>query len=356
LVESWCARLVLAGVLALIGCWGVAGESAAQGAGDLAPVERALRLHDLRAGDAGPLTLIAKGTLHHLVGGDRSLDFALMVYGPGRWFHRLAAGGHVELRGLTDGSHWRRRPASKKSYALVEAERLLDPASHVRLAPGASVRKTWSEVVGGLGARCLEVGPLDVLWLHDVSDTARLPVVGYDGERTVNLCFDPDSGALVRADYGGNFPRFEYAGAVEMGGKRFPRSLRCFEQKLLTVEAEVLGLSPAEVPEGGDSALPEGVESWPACDRPAPPRRAVKKSVQQPAYAKARRAFGQVICRAEVSTGGNLHDLAFVDDRGHAILRAAVDVALPEWTFEPATCNGTAMPCEVYITVQFTAR
>lgn len=82
----------------------------------------------------------------------------------------------------------------------------------------------------------------------------------------------------------------------------------------------------------------------------------MKKSVQQFAYAKARRAFGQVICRAEVSTGGNLHDLAFVDDRGHAILRAAVDVAVPEWTFEPASCDGKPIPCEVYIAIKFTAR
>lgn len=204
------------------------------------------------------------------MGGDRSLDFALMVCGPGRWFHRLTAGGYVELRGQTDGSYWRRRPASKKSYALVEADRLLDPASHLRLAPGATVRKSWLEEVGGQSDQCLGVGPLDVFWLHDVSDTAKVPEVGYDGERTVNLCFEGNSGALLLADYGGNFPRYEYSGAVELGGKRFPRSLRCFEQKLLMVEAEVLGLLPAEVPVGGNSAVPEGVESWPACDRPAP--------------------------------------------------------------------------------------
>ncbi|MEW6338239.1 MAG: energy transducer TonB [Acidobacteriota bacterium] len=339
------------------GSWGsvVLGDAAAAVEG-LAPVEQALRLHDLRAGDAGPVTLIARGTFHHLVGGDRGLHFALMVYGPGRWFHRLTAGGHVELRGRTNGSHWRRRPASKKSYSLVEADMLLDPASHLRLAPGARVRKSWSTDVGGASAQCLQVGPPDTFWLHDVSDTAKLPEVGHDLERTVDLCFDRNSGALVLADYGGNFPRYEYAGAVELAGKRFPRSLRCFEQKRLMIEAEVVGLSAAEVPEGGAASLPEGVESWPACVRPAPPKVVAKKSVLQPAYAKARRAFGQVICRAEVSTGGNLHDFAFVDDRGHAILRAAVDVAVPEWTFEPATCDGTPVPCEVYLAIQFTAR
>lgn len=104
---------------------------------------------------------MAHATLCQLVGGDRRLDYALATHGPGHWFERVAAGGHVELRGLVQGTNWRRRPASKKSYRLLEAEMLLDPATHLRLAPVATVRKTWSEQIGGIEADCLEVGSRD---------------------------------------------------------------------------------------------------------------------------------------------------------------------------------------------------
>jgi hypothetical protein len=252
--------------------------------------------------------------------------------------------------------HWRRRPASKKSFRLLEAEMLLDPAAHLRLAPVAAVRKTWSEQIGGAGAECLEVGPRDSYWQHDVSGTAGMPEVAYDMERTVRLCFDTSTRALLLADYGGNFPRFEYSGLITVGGKQYPRSMRCFEQKKLVVEAEVASLAPGEAADPAAASVPEGAESWPACDHPTPPRLVRKKPVEHYAQAKARRQFGQIICHAEVSTGGNLHDLDYVDDRGQAYLVAAVNLAVEEWLYEPATCQGKPVPFEFFLTIQFPPR
>ena len=324
--------------------------------GSLALVEEARRAHDVRAGDSGPLTLVAHATLYHLVGDDRKLDYALVTYGPGHWFERVAAGGHIELRGLAQGTRWRRRPASKKSYRLLEAEMLLDPAAHLRLAPVATVRKTWAEQIGGVGAECLEVGPRDSYWQHDVSDTAEMSEVAYDVDRTVRLCFDTSTRALLLADYGANFPRFEYSGFVALGDKQFPRSMRCFEQKKLVVEAEVTSLAPGEAADPAAASVPEGVESWPACARPTPPRLVKKKPVEHYAQAKARRQFGQIVCHGEVSTGGNLHDLEYVDDRGQAYLVAAVNLAVGDWLYEPATCEGKPVPFELFLTFQFPPR
>jgi len=328
-----------------------AGES-----NDLAPIERARGVHDLRGADAGPVTLVAKARLLNLVGGDRDLDYALVVYGPGHWFQRVATGGHIEFRGRIPGTEWRRRPASKKSYRLAEAEMLLDPTVHLRLAPGATVRKHWREAIGEVAAECLEVGPLADYWQHDVSDTEHLPEVALDAHQTVRLCFAPDSGMLVRADYGGSFPRFEYSGLVALGAKQIPRSMRCFEQKKLVVEAEVTNLAPSEAAGPDVDALPDDVETWPACDHPTLPRLISKKPVKHYSEAKARRQFGQLVCHAEVSTGGNLHDLAYVDDGAKPYLVAAINLAIDEWVYEPATCDGKPVPFELYLTVQFPPR
>ena len=347
--------LLVVGCLATLGP-GVVGP--VQGADDsaLGPIRRAQAIHGLRGADAVPLTLVAKAKLLNLVGGDRDLDYAFVVYGPGHWFQRVATGGHIEFRGRIPGTEWRRRPASKKSYRLAEAEMLLDPTVHLRLAPGATVRKSWREAIGEVAAECLEVGPLADYWQHDVSDTEHLPEVALDAHQTVRLCFAPDSGMLVRADYGGSFPRFEYSGLVALGAKQIPRSMRCFEQKKLVVEAEVTNLAPSEAAGPDVDALPDDVETWPACDHPTLPRLISKKPVKHYSEAKARRQFGQLVCHAEVSTGGNLHDLAYVDDGAKPYLVAAINLAIDEWVYEPATCDGKPVPFELYLTVQFPPR
>jgi hypothetical protein len=317
----------------------------------LALLARAAQLQGLLAPDTGPFRLRAHVKLFGLVEGMREGEYVLMAASHAQWFEQVRFPGYSELTGVYDGQVWRKRNVIDKPFRFHEVSEMLNPAKHLRLSPNAEVKKLWQKDVGGVTAFCIEVSPTDDLWQKDAAGKAAISPVGISKDSHVTLCFDPTSGALLSAAYSNSLPRFEYEGQVTLGNKVFPKVLRCFEGNELAAEATVLELIKEESQDPAGFAPPAGAEKWPYCDTLEMPRQTGKREIEHPTIAKARKQFGTIICLVEVGTDGLVHDLAVIHARG--LLTEAVKQAVKDWRYTPATCNGSPVPMEVYVSCTF---
>jgi len=343
----WTVTTALA-VLTMLG-GGTGAQAADPG---LAPAARAAVLVDLHLGSTGPVRLRVKARLLGLVTGDREGEYTLLLSTPEAWFEATRFPGYTDLGGRSGAKVWRKRNVLEKPYRMHQLAMMIDPAHHLRLPPEARVRRSWT-AEGGLS--CMEVGPTHDLWQHDRSGISALsPITGSDAN-PVTLCFDPNSGALRRVDYGLPLPRFEFDGEVMLGARRFPATMKCYEAKDLAIEATVVELAADTASDDTEFAVPEGAQSWPFCADPTPPRMIAKREAEHFAAARARGQFGTVVVLAEVGRDGILHDLTFVDARAK-MLRLSIEKVVNEWKYQPATCEGEPIPADIYLKYTFLPR
>lgn len=318
----------------------------------MAPLARAAELMDLRRESTGPFRLRVKVRLLGLVTGDREGESTLLFSTPEAWFEATRFPGYCSLEGRSGPREWRKRNVLEKPYRMRQLATLLDPSRHLRLAPAARVKKTWT---GEGGLTCLEAGPTRDLWQHDRSGISALAPIEVSDSDPVTLCFDPASGVLRRADYGLPLPRFEYEGEVVLGARRFPATMKVYEAKDLAIEATVVELAADTPREAADLAVPEGAEVWPFCAEPTPPSMVAKRETKQTAANRGKGQFGTVVVQAEIGRDGILHDLTYLGERAR-FLRGSIEKVVDEWKYQPATCNGEAVPFTIYIKYTFLQR
>jgi hypothetical protein len=320
----------------------------------VALIARAAQLENLLSPEAGPLRLRAHVKLFGLVDGTREGEYLLMAASPTSWFESVRFPGYTELIGQYEGQRWRKRNVIDKPFRFYEVSQMFDLARHLRLPANAEIKKLAQKEVRGVQAFCLDASPTSDLWQKDAVGRAALGEVGISKDSSVTLCFDATTGALVSALYSASLPRFEFEGQVTLGNKVFPKVLRCFEGKELAVEATVEDLAPEPNTEPAGFKPPDGADTWPSCDSPGTPKLIEKKPLADSlvAHAKARRAFGTVLCLAEIAPDGTIHDLAAVD--WHGMLGELIRQAVKGWRYTPATCNGVPVPTQIYVAFSFT--
>ena len=320
----------------------------------VALIARAGQLENLLSPETGPFRLRAHVKLFGLVDGTREGQYLLMAASPTRWFESVRFPGYTELSGVYEGQSWRKRNVIDKPFRFYEVSQMFDLARHLKLPANAEIKKVAQKEVGGAQAFCIDASPTSDLWQKDSPGRAALGEVGISKDSTVTLCFDAASGALVSAMYSASLPRFEYEGQVTLGNKVFPKILRCYEGKDLAAEATVEDLAAEQNVEPAGFKPPEGADTWPSCESPEMPKLIEKKPLADSlvAHAKARRAFGTILCLAEVAPDGTIHDLAAVNWKG--FLGELIRDAVKGWRYTPAKCNGVPVPMEIYIAYTFT--
>jgi Gram-negative bacterial TonB protein C-terminal len=347
--------------LAVLGClvtWTVAGPHAwaaeDQQQKGVALIARAAQLEDLLSPGTEPFRLRAHVKLFGLVDGTREGQYLLMAASPTLWFESVRFPGYVELDGVDGGQRWRKRNVIDKPFRFYEVSRMFDLARHLRLPASAQIKRFAQKEIRGTQAFCFDASPTSDLWQKDSPAKAALTEVGISKDSSVTLCFDAATGALMSAMYSASLPRFEYEGQVALGNKVFPKVLRCYEGKELAAEAAIEELAPEQNVNPAGFKPPEGAETWPACESPGLPRLIEKKPLFGGviAHAKAKGAFGTILCLAEVAPDGTIHDLAAVDWRG--MLGELIREAVKGWRYAPATCNGVPVPMQIYIAYTFT--
>ena len=316
----------------------------------LALIARAKSLEQLLTSDAGPFRLRVHVKLFGMVGGTSEGDYLLFAASSGRWFEQNRFPGYSELSGLYDGERWRKRNVGDKPFRFHELGQMLSPAYHLELPAGAKIGKLAQKEIAGTKASCIQASPTAELWQRDRAGMTAISPVGISDDAQVTLCFEASSGLLVSVTYQADLPRFEYEGQVTFGDKVFPRVLRCYEGKELAVEATVEELAEEAVQDPAGFAPPAGVEKWPYCASPDPPKLLEKKlpAARSLAYSKARRQYGTVTCLAEVGTDGRIHDFAFLQFRAGG-LAGAVKEAVQEWVYRPGSCGGVPVPVTIYL-------
>ena len=327
--------------------------SAAEPAGDadaFALVARARALHDIKALAATAFRLRGEVALGRMASGPKNGDYLLVRHGAEHWFERIGFPGYQEVRGRAGGQAWRRRNTVDRPQRVHQTIWTLELLAHLELPEQATASAVSARAVAGRSARCATFSPTRLLWQHDRAGQVAKPLVTPDPRREVELCFDDQTGALLRADYGPPLYAYEYTGELRLGPVLVPRVARCLEEDDVIVEATVTEF--AEDPDTLPGTVPKNAESWPHCDRPSPPVLKTKGIIPEVPLARVRRQFGTVIACAEVGRDGFIHDLVFIQGP-HAVLNHEVQKGVGAWEYEPAACSGEPVPMSVLIAVTF---
>ncbi|MFI5166101.1 MAG: hypothetical protein ACHQQS_05745 [Thermoanaerobaculales bacterium] len=318
----------------------------------LALLSRATLVEGLRSADTPPFHLHAHVRVLGLVAGTRDGEYTLVFAAPDRWSVRLDFPGYSEAVGVWEGRQWRKRNTLDRPFQFDEVLRLFDLGSHLALAPEATFREVWQRLEGAKTQLCVTVSPEREVWQRETYGTSKLTELAVRKDSSYDLCFDGDTGMLAQARYALPLPRFTFEGAVALGSKTFPKTLRCWEGNELAIEATVAELAPAGAAELPAVAPPAGAESWPACAEPALPTLIVKGEAPRTSSASARGQFATVVLLAEVGRDGLLHDLTPVQAHGSAPV-APLRSAVANWRYQPATCNGVPVPMRIYLSYSF---
>jgi TonB family protein len=171
------------------------------------------------------------------------------------------------------------------------------------------------------------------------------------GEIQQSLCFDAVTGALLlRRERSGSYESYyEYADYQKVGEKRYPRSLRYYQNGHKEIEAEVSELSTELSADPGIFELP-GAKEWPACDKVEPPKALSMPDPSFPSGVKTNNAMSVLILL--VTKDGRPERLRVAHSGGAAFDDAAMQ-AVRRWTFQPALCNGTMIPVQITVEVDF---
>lgn len=129
--------------------------------------------------------------------------------------------------------------------------------------------------------------------------------------------------------------------------------------------AEITSGNPAAASMSGAMLVPSTAPNLPAPPRPSTPSPLSKTLVREPKLisstapvyppvAKQSNVQGDVVVSASVDANGKVGELAILSGPD-ALRRAAVD-AVRQWKYQPATSNGTPVPSQVTVKVEFRLR
>lgn len=166
-------------------------------------------------------------------------------------------------------------------------------------------------------------------------------------------CFNAGSGLLEQAG-NDSYPTY-YMDYSPFGSKLFPRRIRSTANGNPELEINVEQLIQGESPEKVSPEIPAGSIDIPTCDAPVPPRAVGVPPPVYPPVAKLNRIEGPVRIVGEVDIQGKFQKAA-VDKSPDPLLTEAALKAISNWTYEPAHCNGTKLPWEIEISINFKLR
>jgi len=139
------------------------------------------------------------------------------------------------------------------------------------------------------------------------------------------------------------------------GGKVYPRFLSFVEDGKTLAKANVTEITtPAQFPPSWFSP-PAGVSPQAGCMNPTPPRLIKRLVPQYPESARQRHVQGTVALDARIGIDG-IPRLGDVVVHSSPDLERSSVIALKEWRYEPATCNGKQVEVETVVKVNYSLR
>lgn len=285
---------------------------------------------------AGSQSFRMKAVLQLAISG-RSVkaDYQLVWASEKQWREEMSSSGYVQLRGTGQNKYWDKRNLGFVPLALMQAYGTLGFALRLGARPGEEVMKVRQQKVDGEKLDCVQV----------------------DGGLSVRkeLCIDPKTSFVLQMQESHPNLTYKFTDYAPFGNKSYPRTLRAFEDGKLVLEARVQELVPEPAPPPAQFAPPQGAREYPPCDRVRLTSGKLLTHVMPlyPELAKMNRQQGKVTLYALIQPDGTIGDLAVVRSAGELFDRAALD-AVRSWRYQPYLCDGTPVPVETLIDVNFT--
>jgi len=163
-------------------------------------------------------------------------------------------------------------------------------------------------------------------------------------------CFDAVSGVLKSVDDPSG--RAEFGEFQKIGERQVPTSLRFYYKKKLAIEAKASWDFESRTKD--ELYKPStGAVDWPLCESMVMP---TKDHMPDPVY--PRRTPGvtgddaTVVLYVTIAADGKLR-MPYVVESGGPVFDGAAVVAIREWKFHPATCDGKPIPVQIHVQVNF---
>jgi TonB family protein len=163
-------------------------------------------------------------------------------------------------------------------------------------------------------------------------------------------CFDAITGVLKSVEYFSI--RSEFEDFQKIGDRLVPTSMRLFYKKKLAVEAKAKW--DFESPAADELFKPAaGAVDWPICSDMVFPK---EEHAPNPAYPRLVPGVtgddADVGLYVTIAADGKLRMPYVIESAGPVFDRAAA-IAIRDWTFHPATCNGKPVPIQGRVEVHF---
>ncbi len=241
--------------------------------------------------------------------------------GPQYWRRTIRTGDFVQTEVVSSDKRYVASPVPYDPERFQAVKTLLDDVATLHWKPSwqdASIKRSKDEV-------CVRFRDA-----NGVQSTA---------------CFDPSSYQLRTITSG--HKRYEYTNYQPFGDREFPRVMRLYEEKTMTIEARVERLVTTPPPDAAILNPPADAQVWDYCPDMVPP-----KAIRQPdpKFPGGVRGSGYTMLWVIVGKDGRVERGGLEESGGRAFDKAAAD-AVQQWLFRPALCNG--MPVRAQISVEF---
>lgn len=337
-MRSWSARFVLAGCFSLLSVSpGLAGKDNKLEHGE-AMLARGIAVSDIRAEGSPQFRLSARVRLINVEGQANDGEYEEDWVSPKQWRRTTKLPQYTEMDIRRENRTWHSGTAQYPPYNISLLMSCFGLGSHPGLWPREGTKRSVKRVTADSRMEC--VGLQDVTKLKGKGILPR------------TLCYDPASGAMLRAedDNSGLRTLYIYENYEQFGQKRFPRHIRTFQNGLLVIDVEITELASQPTVDPSLFTAPADAEERFTCDNPKPPR---PLDHPDPPYPNKGRGSWTVLVYAVVGIDGKAHNVAAIQPHASEFTASAVETISQRWRFAPPTCGDHPVPSELFIAVDF---
>jgi TonB family protein len=284
---------------------------------------------DLRTPGSSPFRLKAKFELKGMRTGTVAGTWEETFLAPDQWRVQIDLPAYQEII-IRNGKdrYWRKLSSTPVPLRVAQMKDLLGFKQPVRLAtPNYEIDKVRDRKINGQKVTCVHRK-----WR------------GVQEER----CFDTEGRLMKVEGAGSETRRQEYSDFADFGGKRAPTKMRFVVAGDEAVRVEVTSLERFSGPASEVLTPDASFEVRAACDAATAPKPEYSPD-PNPAGPNFR---GTVVVAGEVGLDGRIHHAVVLQNAGTDLTEAVLDT-VRKWRFKPADCNGTPIPFEMNVEVNF---
>ncbi len=302
-------------------------------------LSRARSQQDIWSDGTSPLILREEVRLFDLKGSPVVGDYILYWASPSRWREEIRFGDYERIRVGTAKGYWQKSTLDYQPHVILHLDVLLHLKGMFRVGPKETLGKVKRNKKAGTEQMCTEIK-----WTQG---TARI------------MCFDASTGVLPSVEYPKlenqhplEISRIEYSSFAAFGNRLVPREIRALKGREAVAAVKVLEIAKLSEDNPALFSAPANAEFWAQCEDMREPELLERVPPRYPPMASANREQGLISLYAVIEADGSLSHLT-VTKSAAPNLDAAVVEAVRRWRYKPASCEGTPIPFQTSVEIDF---